>query len=246
MAAYYKLSLVPNEEDPTDIDIEPIDETMEIPKEYEALRTSIRKDIEILTDTIKPPRDKRKDLITKYYRVAKIAFGENPRLKFATTEIEEARHDLVKLVNELQIKRFTSHLICVGILLVILGVISARLNTGLTNFVFGNQTAENVNIVLAVSWTVVGIGASLLFLSFVRNRTVTYETLLKNNIYDYWAFWQIGYIVVITSLIFLLLYFNWIMIGIAGVTLNDVVKTPFIGFLIGFAGGAFPPPTLAL
>jgi hypothetical protein len=82
-----------------------------------------------------------------------------------------------------------------------------------------------------------GAALGVVFVAFVANRTITFDTLATFDPYYFPPWLRFFYIAIVSYVMFAALWYKFVMLGIGGYLLNDVKTDPAAGFAIGLACG---------
>ena len=81
-----------------------------------------------------------------------------------------------------------------------------------------------------------GAALGVLFIGFVRNRNMTFETVKQFDAYDFSPWLRFSYTAIVGYVLFALLLFEWLQIGALGKTV-DLHSNRLAGFAIGLVCG---------
>lgn len=192
------------------------------------------------------------DLVAKKidYKILPIARtglgGSEPNPHLALEDLNRAKIELTSQGFELRTKYlwglFTPCLILLG-LCVVMVVGGLLLNRNADMFVNSlgiapDQLQQLGHAIGGVGFAFLGLTLGLYSSTMIKTRNLTFENLHRiGNIHKYTPSRYALYLGVIMFTLCILLFFRVVEIGIAGNLLNDFVKTPSIGILIGLVTG---------
>ena len=93
--------------------------------------------------------------------------------------------------------------------------------------------ANIINGIGAFGFALVGLYIGTVFMTFVRNQTITFESIPQIQYHSLPLFLLFTFLSFILVLFSLLLYFNVIVVGVGSVTLNEMGSKPWLGIFTG-------------
>lgn len=96
-------------------------------------------------------------------------------------------------------------------------------------------------LIMGYTLAIIGGSIGLMLIGFLRNREITYESFYKIYQYGMSPGRYLLLIMILALVIMILVVFDVFTVGVGSVTLNDVVKTPQIGLIIGLLSSMSEP-----